>query len=770
MVKNHLGLLCDIGELNALFAGSDNIDTFLQQIVDLVAKHIQADVCSIYIYDEKNKELVLKANRGLNPKSVNKTKLKLGEGLVGVAVKEMRPICETSASKNPNFKVIPGMNEEAYESFLVVPILRGIEYIGALVVQREKNNAFNNFDIMALKAITSQLAGVIENTRILINVHSKDKRGDTASVDNSPSFKFIKAQVASEGVALATAVVIDKSRPYRLLNEFECKKKYTSKDFSRAVEKTEKQLDELQKHVEEKLTGVASLIFEAHILMLKDTAFTGAMAKRIARGENPLDAILFVADEYIQKFSQSTNSYIREKANDVEDLARRLFGNVLAKDTSIVTGWKNRIIIAGELYPSDILKLSSEEVCGIILVSGGVTSHLSILARSLQIPLVIVNNDELLNVSENTVFLLDAEVGIIYIDPSKEVISRFEERQKTRVSNRSLKIKVKKQTNSRDGTQVHLLSNINLMVDLKLANDLKSEGVGLYRTEFPFLLKRNFPTEEEQLIVYSTIAEQMENRPINFRTLDIGGEKVLAYYHNAQESNPALGMRSIRFSLSHKEIFHQQLRAILRAGANLRDLQITFPMISSLDEFLEAREDVSKCIDSLKAEKKPHHKNPKVGVMVETPSVVDIIDGLAAAADFFCIGTNDFIQFMLAVDRANATVSSYYIPHHPSILRSLNTIVRAALDHGKGVSICGEMAHEEIYVPFFLGIGVRTLSVDPRYLSRVQAHISKLDIKKAEEIATSALREDTIAGTASCLGIRPPPKTESTASYLQEPH
>ena len=745
MKDNHLGLLCDIGELNALFAGSDNIEAFLQQIVTMVANHIHADVCSIYLYSEDTKELVLKATLGLHPKAINTTKLKLGEGIVGYSVQHRQSISEVDASNNPHYKRISGINEENYRSFLVVPILRGIEIIGALVVQRQSNNGFSENDEMALKAITSQLAGAIENTRILMDIRINRSRKVEESWLNE--YRFFKAENASEGIAYAKATVIDDSKPYRSLRENVGNKQYTLHQFKKSVRVTEQQLEDLQAQVEEKFTGVASLIFEAHILMLKDTGFTKAMSKRIKNGENPINAIFCVADSYIDKFSNSSNAYTREKTSDVEDLTRRLVNNLISdgKPNDLVSNWNGRIIIAKELYPSDILKLSSEKVSGIILVSGGVTSHLSILARSLQIPLVIADYAELLRIPDNSNVLLNAYVGGIYINPAKEIIEHFHEREKAQAKLTRLIRGVKPKTFTVDGIRVQLMANINLLMDLKLANDLKSEGIGLYRTEFPFLIRPNFPTEEEQVVVYSTIVEKMEGKPITIRTLDIGGDKILAYYDaHIKEMNPAMGIRSIRFSLSQKEIFHQQIRAILRAGSGLSQLRITFPMISSMDEFIKAKENVLECINALRREDINHHENPEIGIMVETPSTVEIIDRLAKEADFFCIGTNDFIQFMLAVDRTNLSVSKYYIPHHPSILRSLKKIVAAANTQGKDVSICGEMAHKELYIPFLLGIGIRTLSIAPKFMPHVQKTITKLSIKKAEKQAERVLKQDTV--------------------------
>ena len=753
MAKNHLGLLCNIGELNALFAGSDNIEAFLQQIVAMVSDHMDADVCSIYLYDEDFQELVLKATIGLNPDLINHTKLKIGEGLVGLAVQQKSALCEKNASMNPHFKLIPGMNEESYQSFLAMPISRGVEIIGALVIQRKESNSFSENDVMALKAITSQLASAIENTRILMSL--RVTKIDTESVDRLDSYKIFKAEVASEGIVTAKATVIDDRKPYQALKKYVCKNSYTIEHFNRAVALTEKQLEDLQAQIERKLTGVSSLIFEAHILMLKDSEFTGSMLKFIKDGQDPVSAILKIADDYVEKFSTSLNEYTREKTNDVMDLARRLIHNLLSEnhENDLGADWRGHIVIAKELYPSDILKLASEEVSGIILVGGGVTSHLSILARSLQIPMVIAGDSQLLKIFNNTMVLLNAELGSIHINPTEEMIANYRKEKKAELRLSKLMRFVKPTTFTQDGVRIQLLSNINLLMDTKRAQDFQSEGIGLYRTEFPFMIRSNFPTEEEQIIIYSTIMEQMEGKPVTIRTLDIGGDKVLAYYDNMDEKNPSLGMRSIRFSLHHKEIFHQQIRAILRAGSSTEDLRMTFPMVSSVDDFIQAKGHVMDCMEQLKKENFTYHENPKIGIMVETPSTLEIIDELARESDFFCIGTNDFIQFMLAVDRTNSMVSPYYVPHHPAILRSLKKIVDAAEQQNKPVSVCGEMAHQKCYIPFLLGIGLRTLSIAPRYVPQVQHAVSNLSMEDSIALANESLDKNTISDLAILFGI-----------------
>lgn len=739
--RDHTKLICDISELNSLFEDAHSLEAFLQKIVEMIADHMHSEVCSIYLYYEDHDQLVLTATHGLHPDSIGKVKMRLGEGLTGLALKELRPICEGSARTNPNFKYFPGIGEEFFESFLAVPIIRGQTKIGVLVTQNLKKNYFTGEDISVSRAITSQLANTIETTKLLITLREVQHK-------KSPLFKpqdskFIKGRVGSEGFAFAEAVVLDMNH-FRWFSEtpnFDTR--YTLEDFYRAVRLTERQLEDYQAQIEKQLADVASLIFLAQILMLKDKGFMDAIVGLIKDGVNPPNAILKIVKDYVAKFNAMSDNYLREKSHDVQDIGRRLLENLVGS-RSEGDDCQGRIVIARELFPSHILKLSSQGVEGIILLSGGVSSHLSILARSLNIPLVITDNAQLLEIHPKINVLLDAEQGNIYLEPTLEIISSFRERQATRARLGELKGTLKEETYTNDGTRIKLLSNINLLSDLKTARELKSEGIGLYRTEFPFIVRSDFPSEEEQFVIYKKLVEGMPHQEIAFRTLDIGGDKVLSYYHHEKEENPFLGMRSIRFSLRHKEIFASQIRAILRAGHGA-DIKMMFPMISSLDEFLEAREIVHECRCALNKEQIPHNESVPIGIMVELPSVLEIIEDLTAEADFLCIGTNDFIQYMLAVDRTNEKVADMYLAHHPAVLRSLKKIVDAARKFKKDVTICGDMAHEPRYLPYLLGIGIRRISLDSRYLPKIKSAISKIDLPKAKKLTEEILSHNRLS-------------------------
>jgi phosphotransferase system enzyme I (PtsP) len=742
-----LNMLCDLSDLSALVTGSENIENFLQRTVALVSRHLGTPVCSIYLYDETADELVLKATVGLNPEAVGRVRMASGQGLVGTVMATSQPVSEGRASQSPRFRYFPETDELKYESFLAVPIQKGVVKIGVLVVQHTIHDYFETTDVTALRATGAQLAAVLENARLLMDLQR------ICSVPQSPTnhLGFIKGQRVSGGFAFGRATVWGKSHA-RLLAGPQSDESGGMADFRSAVGRTAEQLDALQRRCAERLPESASLIFAAHFMMLKDPKFIDRMAESIEEGIPATRAVRDVARHYIALFAESPHPYIREKVSDIEDLAGRLLSNltVSAEDGNGHSG--GRIVVAGELYPSELLKLAAESVAGIVLANGGVTSHVAIIARSLTIPTVMVQHPELMHLAEGTPILIDGEVGNAYVNPSADIISRFEARNQAQLEVKAHRSPVHAGTaRTVDGTAVDLLANINLLGELPLAREVGAAGIGLYRTEFPFLIRPSFPSETEQYLVYRQVVDSMAGKPVVFRTLDIGGEKTLTYTDTSNESNPELGLRSIRFTLAYRDIFEQQVRAILRAAAGCERFGIMFPLISSLDDFLRARQVVIDCRDTLAAEGLGHHGHPDIGMMVELPAVVETMDEFAAQADFFAIGTNDFVQYMLGVDRNNKRVADYYRPEHPSVLRALAKVARVATEYQKPISICGEMGHDEAMIPFLLGIGIRRLSIDPQFIPGAHQCITGLTTDFCRDCAREMLAAGSIAAVRKIM-------------------
>jgi phosphotransferase system enzyme I (PtsP) len=364
--------------------------------------------------------------------------------------------------------------------------------------------------------------------------------------------------------------------------------------------------------------------------------------------------------------------------------------------------------------------------------------------------MIIVHDKRLLNLPANTHLIVDSEQGALFVRPGEDVIRNFEGLKEAKKRAEEIESTIKPETRTSDGTVVRLLANINLLSDLDVAKRLKAEGIGLYRTEFPFVVRNDFPSEEEQYRVYRKLAEAMPGREVVFRTLDVGGDKMLSYFQTGNEANPFLGLRAIRLSLRYRNIFAPQIRALLRAGAG-GEMRIMFPFVSSVDDFIEARDFVRECITQLAQENVPHNGNPLFGIMVELPAAVEIIEELAYEVDFMSIGSNDLVQYILAVDRTNEQIADLYMPHHPAVLRSLKKIVDAAEKFSKHLSICGDIAASRTMLPFLLGIGIRNLSVDIRRLIQVQQIVSSIDITQARANATAMLQCSRISQIKALL-------------------
>jgi phosphotransferase system, enzyme I, PtsP len=736
---DYIGLLLSISELNRMLHESASLDAFLDQCVKIVASHFDAHVCSIYLYDRTQNRLNLSSTVGLNVKRKSAISLKLGEGLTGLALQELRPIMVREGSKHPGYRHFPGLQEELYDAFLAVPILRGIERIGVIVVQRGSVRPFDADDQKSLLGVANQLASMIEYARLLIVSGRRKNAAETAPAECP---RFVKGRSASAGWAIGRAVVDLQDRDPTALLRGERADHLTLADFDAAVVTTIDQLTAFQEQIGERLSDIASLIFAAHILFLKDEQFVGRMRRFIVEGGSPAKAVAAVADDYCAMFGKQENVYFRQKADDIRDVALRLLGNLLPRLSRNLSA-SGAIVVVRDLLPSDILILSAEKAAGIIVTGGGAASHVAILARSLKLPMVVADLPALLTLPSSTTILVDADSGSIYIEPGEEVRAPYEHRSRRRASLAAARATMPHEAVTVDGRKIKLLANINLISDTADAIEVRAEGIGLYRTEFPFIIRSSFPSEEEQLVVYRMLVERMPGKPITFRTLDIGGDKVLSYYADFKERNPFLGIRSIRFCLDHLDVFKQQLRAILRASVQA-DVGIMFPMVSSVEELTAARAVLDECKSELAAEGAVYCVNPKIGVMVELPSAVEIIESLAKRADFLSIGTNDLIQYLLAVDRTNEKVARFYCAHHPAVLRAINRVAVAANRAGIGLSVCGDMAHDPRYAEFFIGVGISTLSIDPLYFPAITDAVRSFDFSRAQEHAQRMLACDFV--------------------------
>ncbi len=739
MKKDTVELICSVSELTSLFESQAGLTGFLQKVVSLVAYHMKSAVCSVYLYDETSGELVLTANQGLNPDYIGKLRVRLDEGITGQALRELRAIREGKVSQNPNFKYVPDLHEDQYQAFLAVPILHGNRKVGVLVVQDPQPYYFSDNDVRAFRAIAAQLASTIENAKLLMSLHEKKEAApprvpESASLPVS-GIRFIKGIPACEGVAIGRALNLSGADHEWDPAPDDLKQELTEVDFLNALRQTEEQLADLQRQLGERMSDVASLIFDAHVLILKDEEFSGVMLKLIRQGKAPDLAIREVVENYLALFASSKSTALREKVHDVRDLSMRLMSNLRRRESSPVD-YRKQIVVASDLLPSDLLKLSAQRAEGVILIGGGVTAHVSVLARTLRIPMVIVKEPPLREGEKgpDITIVLDADQGSIIINPTSDILEHYRTLLDSRHDS-TMELACDPTTSTKDGRRIHLMANINLLSEVPTAQRAKAEGIGLYRSEFPFIVRNDVPTEEEQYRVYSKVLDSMPEQEVVLRTLDVGGDKLLSYFPETSENNPCLGLRAIRFSLRNKDMFTQQLRAMLRAGTG-RPLSVMFPMVSSVDDFLSARAIVDECIQALVNEQIPCNLHPRLGAMIEVPSAVELADDLALEADFLCIGSNDLTQYILAVDRTNERIADLYVAHHPAVLRAIRRVMEGAAAHGKPVSLCGDMATDTTVLPVLIGLGLRVFSMDARRIPLIQAFIKSQrfeDMRKLSE-------------------------------------
>ncbi|MCH5586451.1 phosphoenolpyruvate--protein phosphotransferase [Shimazuella sp. AN120528] len=514
------------------------------------------------------------------------------------------------------------------------------------------------------------------------------------------------------------------------------------KKLETALEKTEEQLTELHQQLLESVGEEQASIMSAHLVLLKDPAFIDEINNHI---ENDLidvsSAVQMAADQFVQLFESLDDEYMRERATDIKDIANRLISNILGKNDKQTIDTKEAfILVSDDLTPSETVTLPREQVEAIIVAKGGKTSHAAILARSLGIPAIMGVGDQLANeVKTGDNLIIDGSTGKIYINPESSLIHKYQEKQQEEKAEKEELAKLKdKKATTRDGNEIELVANIKGPQDAEEVLQQGGEGIGLFRSEFLFMDRTSLPSEEEQYEAYSQVVKKLGNRPVIIRTLDIGGDKHLPYLDLPEEMNPFLGWRAIRISLSRPELFQVQLRALLRASAHGK-VRIMFPMISHLEQIQEVKRILEETKKQLTAENIAFDPEIEIGVMIEIPSACLIADELAKEVDFFSIGTNDLVQYTLAVDRMNEKITDLYDHFHPAVLRLIKMVIDASHRHNIWTGMCGEMAGDLQATEILLGLGLDEFSVSPTLLPRVKHQLLQLSTEKAKQVAEKTL-------------------------------
>ncbi len=515
--------------------------------------------------------------------------------------------------------------------------------------------------------------------------------------------------------------------------------------FEEALIKTRREIIELQKRIGQEMGQDEAQIFDAHLLVLEDRMLIEEVISRLKK-DNLKVAYIFseVLKKYIAVFSKIEDEYLKERTSDINDVGRRILRNLLGKERKVLEDLKERmVIVAHDLSPSDTAAMHKKSVCAFVTDIGGKTSHTAIMAKSLEIPAVVGLEEVTSKIKNNDLLIVDGSMGVVIVEPDDETLSKYRQ-EELKLKGITEKFFVVKDLPAvtRDNKEFSIKANIELPEEMSSVKFHGAEGIGLYRTEFFYMNRRDFPPEEEQYHAYKYVAEEMEPHSVIIRTLDLGGDKFLSQYEIPKEIQPFLGWRAIRFCLARPDIFKLQLRAILRASVH-GNLKLMYPMISGVEEVRQANLILEECKDELRKKRIAFDENIETGAMIEVPSAAITADLLAKEVDFFSIGTNDLIQYSLAVDRTNEKVAYLYEPAHPAVLRMIKSVIDAGHNAKIKVGMCGEMAGDANFALILLGLGLDEFSVTPQIVPEIKYVIRSIDMKQAREIANKALSLST---------------------------
>ncbi len=753
---DRLTLLADVAEI---VSRSHDLDETLTNVVELVAKRLDTDVCSIYLVSAPDmRHLTLRATIGLDRDAVGRVVLAFGEGLVGVAAETQAPVAVRKAREHPRYRYFPETGEERFASLMAAPlIMRGVT-IGVLVVQTREERRFDRRDTELFQACAQLLAPIVINAQLLALVgESEDERvRSNESLARSGIPVVSGAQrgdrnVEYRGISTSRGIAI--GRVYRLENPLDLASlEYTpsadpaeeAQDLFHALHEVRRDLDAARDELGDQFGPDFAAVFHTHIQILEDKGLVEKLSQEVRETGSALDALKRVLAAYRKTFERIEDPYFRDRAVDVEDVGRRVMERLLGGryDAPLLT--EGSIVVADTILPGHFAQLDLHKVVAFVSEHGGPTSHGAIFARTLEIPAVTGVAGIHAAVRSGETAIVDGGDGRVYLSPDEDLISEYRRaQQRYAVGVEHLDALRSRPAETRDGRRIALTANVGLVSDLRLVEQHGAEGIGLFRTELLAFAHRGFPEEEEQEQLYERVARVLAPRPVTIRTLDLGGDKGIGAIGVPQEENPQLGCRSIRLSFANESFFRAQLRAILRASTH-GNVRLLLPMISSLGELRRARTIVEDEKERLRAARIAFDENMPVGIMIEVPSAALTAETLARESDFFSIGTNDLTQYTLAVDRGNELVAELYDPLHPAVLELMDRSVRAASKAGISVSLCGELVGNPLAVPILLGLGIEELSGTPSAVPVVKEIVHALDSAEA----AADVRRARTAGTA----------------------
>jgi phosphotransferase system, enzyme I, PtsP len=726
----------------------------LDKIVVLIAANMVAEVCSVYVL-RVDGTLELYATEGLNKEAVHQTVLRSDEGLVGLVASEANPINLSDAQNHPAFSYRPETGEEIYHSFLGVPVLRAGNTLGVLVVQNRARRTYTEEEEEALQTTAMVLAEMIAS-------------GELSAIAKPGAEPAARRPLHHTGTALNDGIALGHvvlHEPRVVITNFIADD--VPKELKRleaAVETMRSDLDVLLERGEVADGGEHRDVLEAYRMFAYDRGWVHRLEEAVVTGLTAEAAVERVQSDTRARMLRATDPYLRERLHDLDELANRLMHQLLGKDYAPARDRlpENAVLVARSMGPAALLEYDRKRLRGLVLEEGGPNSHVAIVARALGIAAVgeIANATGV--VDPGDAIIVDGSTADVHARPSPDMEAAYIERVRLRARRQMQYLALRdKPCVTRDGEKIELMINAGLPVDLPHIEETGAVGIGLFRTELQFMVAASFPRTAEQFSLYRAVLDAAGDKPVTFRTLDIGGDKVLPYMRNVEEENPALGWRAIRLGLDRPGLLRSQIRALLRAAAG-RDLKIMFPMIATVEEFDEAKSLVERELTHLRRHSHKLPERVEVGTMLEVPSLLYQLDELLERVDFLSVGSNDLVQFFYAADRGNSRVADRFDAISAPVLRALKAIVDKGRAYAKPVTLCGELASKPIGALALVAIGYRGLSLSPSAVGPVKAMLLDLYARKA-----AALIEPLIQSPAGSLQIRERLKAFASEQGLQ---
>jgi phosphotransferase system enzyme I (PtsP) len=718
---NAIGPRVLLRRLREVMASSAGGEQKLDQVVRIIAGNMVAEVCSVYLM-RAGEMLELFATEGLNPAAVHQTRLRVGEGLIGDIAAHARALNLPDAQSHPLFAYRPETGEEIYHSLMGVPILRAGKVLGVLAVQNRTQRHYTEEEVEALQTVAMVLAELVGSGEFIAADELHEVTGNVTLPQR------LEGLALNEGLARGEAVLHEpRIQVERVIAE----------DTQSESERLQKAMRSLRQAVERMLVspdvsggGEHREVLEAYQMLAHDRGWLTRMEDAVATGLTAEAAVLRIQVETRARMAEGEDAYLRERLHDFEDLSNRLLQHLSGRPGTAAKADlpEDAVVIARAMGPAELLDYDRSRLRAVVLEEGSPTAHVTIVARSLEIPVVGRAQGALKMIDPGDPVIVDGDHAQVFIRPADDVQQAFDQNVAARAERQAKYVALRGQPAlSRDGVRVSLNINAGLLVDLPQLDHSGAEGIGLYRTELPFMVRSTLPSVRAQTELYTKVMERAGERPVVFRTLDIGGDKVLPYLPRDEEENPAMGWRAIRLGLDRPALLRTQVRALLKAAAG-RTLHVMFPMIAEVAEFAAARAILDKEVARLGRMGAPLPEIIKAGAMLEVPALAWQLPALLARVDFLSVGSNDLLQFLFASDRGNPRLADRYDILSPGVLSFMRHLVRACEAAAVPLSVCGEMAGRPLEAMALVGLGLRSVSMPPSAVGPVKMMVRSLDV------------------------------------------